>query len=289
MASNILPGVTFIFPIFNSDPHNSLTCLNSISQLNYPKTKIEVIVVDNGSTNTTPQLIHKHFPKAKLLTLSHNMGFSRAINIGLKVARNPLIYITNDDVIFEHSNLLQLANFLTTHPTVKIVGGKIISSHNPTVFLSAGHTLNPWTGLIYPSAHRDTIAYPNWVQGCALLAHASFLKQINYLDEAYYMYFEDVQLCFTARKLGFLVAYYPYALVWHAESYSLNKHPYRKLYHWYMSKLIFTLRNYDLIHQLSIFSFQTLIILPTRLVLLQFSHIKAFFSTLYSYALYKAF
>lgn len=284
-----MPGVTFIFPIYNSDPHNSLTCLNSISKLHYPKNKVEVIVVDNCSTNTTPKLILKHFPKTKLITLSHNMGFSRAINVGLKAAKNPLVYITNDDIIFERSNLLQLTNFLVTHPQIKIVGGKIISSKNPTVFLSAGHVINPWTGLIYPSAHRDTLAYPDWVQGCALLTYASFLKQVDYLDEAYYMYFEDVQLCFDARKLGFQVAYFPYALVWHAESYSLNKHPYRKLYHWYMSKLIFTLRNYNHIHQLSIFSFQIFIILPIRLLFFQFAHIKAFFSTLYSYAAYKIF
>lgn len=282
-----LPGISIIFPVFNSDPHNSLACLKSISKLNYSKRLLEIIIIDNGSTNLTPKLIAKSFPQVKLIKNNSNLGFSAAVNQGIVLSSKPLVFITNDDVIFEKDSLTNLVKFLISHPKVKIAGGKIMSSQNPTALISCGHRINPWTGLIYPSYKRDEVSYPDWIHGCALLTYKSHLAKLGNLDTSYYMYFEDVQLCFSTRKLGYLVAYYPYAMFWHSESYTLNKNLYLKLYHWYKSKLIFIFKNFNFYQRLSIIFFQTLIVIPFRLATFEFVHIQAYFASLFDNAIEK--
>ena len=120
----VCPTVTIIFPTHNGW-EDTKDCLASIRNLNYPKEKLEVIVVDNASTDGTPEKIHKNFPGVTLATQQTNLGFAKAINLGVKRTSSELILITNNDVVFEKSCLNELVKALTSDPKIGAVGGRV--------------------------------------------------------------------------------------------------------------------------------------------------------------------
>ena len=116
--------VSIIFPTHNNWPLTK-NCLKSIAKLKYPKDQIEVIVVDNASSDRTQTLIRKNFPKVKFLAQKSNLFFSKAVNIGAKSARGEYLFITNNDVTFESDFLSNLVNFADSDFKIGATGGKI--------------------------------------------------------------------------------------------------------------------------------------------------------------------
>lgn len=265
---NVIPRVSIMFPNFNggSEP---LDCLASIERLNYPKGKIEIIVIDNNSTDSSDIQIKRRFPKVKLIKNDENLGFAKAINQGIKASHGQYILISNDDVVFEKNSLKILINDLISDKSIGIIGGKIYSKENKNRVISNGYMFNEWTGNIHPLKDQDIMAEPHWIQGCALLIHKKLLKKAGFLDSGFNHFFEDLDLCMQVRKLGFKIIYTPDAIFWHGNSVSANKDLSQKYYYWYRNKIRFILKNLPIYNILSILFIQMLFITPYRSLVLR--------------------
>lgn len=181
--------------------------------------KSEIWVVDNNSADNSVDMIKKNFPKVNLIESKENLGFSKGQNLALKKIDKPLILILNPDTKLEPDSLSKMVHFMESNPEVGVASSKVrdakgnLSSNGGD--LPFGISLLSWlfnfdiAGL--PSFHRnddDFYAQGNvgWVSGAFMLVRKATLEKVKYFNEDYFMYFEDVELCYKAQKSGFRVA-----------------------------------------------------------------------------------
>lgn len=262
------PKVSIIFPNYNGG-REPLECLASIAKLNYPKNKTEVIVVDNNSTDGSDIAIKERFGKVKLIKNNQNLGFARAVNLGIRKSSGEYIFIGNDDLLFGENSLKILVNYSLKHPKIGILGGKIFFKAAPNKICSAGYIMNKWTGNVHPAPNPDKKKEPDWLQGCALLVPRKVLDKVGLLDPAYKLLFDDYDLCHRIRKAGLKVVYIPEAIFWHGESLTVDRNKPHKYYHWYKSKFRFLLKNMSTINVFSILLIQFFLITPFRAIVLR--------------------
>ncbi len=265
------PKISITFPVFNGG-HEPIECLSSIAKLNYPKNKIEVIVVDNNSTDGSLQRIKNYEFRIKktglilrIIENKENVGFAKAINQGIRKSSGTYIFIGNDDIVFGKDSLKTMIEYMESHPHVAITGGKLFLKSKPKKIISCGFMMNPWNGKISRASHPNKEKEPDWLQGCAMLIPTKVLKKIGLLDEEFSMaYFEDFDLCMRAKEAGYSIRYLPSSIFWHGETITGNKNKTLKYYYWYKNKIRFTLKNMPLINILTILFFQFFLIMPYR-------------------------
>lgn len=261
-------SVSIIFPNYNGG-NEPIECLTSIKKLNYPQEKIEIIVVDNGSTDESASNIKLKFPEVNLVKNKHNLGFAKAVNQAIVKSSSPYIFVTNDDIVFEKNSVKKLVEYSGKIKDTAILGGKIFYKDKPRSIASAGYQLNIWTGAIKISERPNIIKEPDWVQGCAMLIPRKIIKTIGQFDEGFTHLFEDVDFCFRAKKAGFKVIFLPSAKFWHGESTTANKNKPAKYTNWYRGKFRFLFKNMPLINILSVVTFQLFFITPYRAIVLR--------------------
>jgi len=261
--SGLYPRVSIIFPNYNGG-NEPIECLKSIQKLNYPKDKLEIIVIDNGSQDGSDLKIRQKFPGVKLIKNHSNLGFARAINQGIKIATGTLIFITNDDIVFEKNSLKNAVEYLINHKDVAIIGGKIYYKDMPQKICSCGYIMNKWTGHIRSAPNPNKLKEPDWVQGCAILISKKILAKIGHLDPRYFWSFEDFDLCLRVKKLGLKVIYLPSSVYWHGQGKTADKNKPLKHLYWYRGKIYFLIKHLPIINIASILLLQTLVIAPVR-------------------------
>jgi len=261
--------VSIIFPNFNGG-QEPLECLDSIAKLAYPKSKIEVLVIDNNSTDGSPQSIIKLFPWVKLIRLKENVGFIQAVNHGIHQAKGAYIFIGNDDLVFSPASLGVLINYIEKNKDVGALGGKVYYKNFPQEIASAGYMFDSWTGHIYCAQNSEKLKEVDWIQGCALLTTKLVIKKVGLFDEGFgFIYFEDTDFCFRVRQQGFKVTYLPTVEFWHGNTTTMNKNKPRKYYEWYKNKFRFMLKHLPLINICCIFFIQGFLVIPYRALILQ--------------------
>ncbi|MCK5353578.1 MAG: glycosyltransferase family 2 protein [Methyloprofundus sp.] len=209
---------------------DTLECLSSVNQLNYPN--YDVIVVDNGSTDDSIEAISKQYPDIILLHTGKNLGYAGGNNIGMRWAleqeANYLLLLNNDTIV--DPNLL--SEFVQTAKNYKqggLFGAKIFYYDEPDTLWNAGADWNPSTG-----DHRtrgaqskdgeafNTITESAYANGCALFASSEMLLNIGLLNEDFFLIYEETDLSYRAKKAGYKVYFAPEAKVWHKVSVSIG-------------------------------------------------------------------
>lgn len=274
------PKIAIIFPNYNGG-NEPIECLESIYKLNYPKSKLEVIVIDNNSIDGSNTKIKQRFPKTKLIQNDQNLGFGKAVNQGILASNADYIFIANNDLVFEKDSLKTMVEFIQKEAKVAVVGGKIFFKSRPQKICSSGYMLNRITGNIYIAPDPDILKSPDWIQGCAMLIPMKIFKKIGLLDDGFSFYFEDIDFCFRARKAGLKVIYLPDAIFFHGETVSANKDKPNKYYHWYRNKIRFILKDMPILNILSILSIQLLIVMPIRAIILRDNRLIPFLKASY--------
>lgn len=221
-------------------------CLKSIGNLK----SSEIIVVDNGSNDGSPEMIKKEFPRVILIKNKKNLGFGAANNQGMKKAKGDYFLILNSDTVVKNKAPLKMAQFLERHPQTGAVGCKLLNpdgtdqpSFGPFpnllvsfVMLFAEH----WLGghLVRRSSHE--IEETDWVMGAALMIKKEVFAKAGPMDESIFMYLDEVEWCYRIKKAGFKVMFYPEAKIVHlgrGSSKTGKKDPiiniYRGLRHFY--------------------------------------------------------
>lgn len=269
------PKVSIIFPTLNGW-QDTQECLESITKLDYPKEKIAIIVVDNGSTDKTVPLIKQYFPQVKLFPKKKNLGFAKAVNLGIKKSKCEYLLISNNDVIFAKDYLLNLVNFLEENPGVGIVGGRIYYKQPKKKIAFSGAKFNFYTGTLKLGPTPNEISETDWVSGCNLFIRRRVLKKIGNFDEKFFFYFEDLDLCLRTKKAGYKVIYYPRAIQWHDEGAAISQGKWqKKSEYYYYGKTRILFKYATKIQLISALLFQFLLGLPFHLLILKHNNYPA--------------
>lgn len=238
--------VAIIFSNYNGG-NEPIECLNSIAKLNYPKNKLEVIVIDNGSKDGSKEKIIKLFPKIKLINLKKDIGLPASLNLGIKTSKGKYIMITNDDIIFEKNSIQNMVNYLEKNINVGVLGGKVFYKDKPNKLSLSACDFNMYKGEIKGGlAKGDKI---KWLQSCAIMIPRTVFNKIGLFDEGYYpLYFDDFDFCLRATKAGLRIIYLKNAIFWHGGGKTTQKFPSKNVYYWwYKNKIRFYIKHASLL------------------------------------------
>ena len=210
-------------------------CLKSIFQA-LDGLRYEIIIIDNASTDGSAKLIKKRFPDVCLIKNKKNSGFARACNQGAKIARGKILFFLNPDSQVRNKIFSKVFNFLRENPRVAIVSPLILSSDYSVQPFSFGKE----TGFFQTIKNKfnkkslKTNNYPgeslevDWVSGAALTIRRDIFEKIGGFDEKFFMYFEDRDLCWRVRNLGYKIVILANAKIVHLGGRSLVSHKTRK-------------------------------------------------------------
>ena len=194
---------------------------------------IEIIVVDNASTDPSVSIVRSHFPEVRLIVNERNLGFAAANNQAIVQARGRVLFLLNPDAYLRPDALAGLARFLQAHPEAAAAGPNVLNADGswqasvfrfPTlwdlfceaVFLSV---LWPHSRLFARKElggfNRDALRQVDWIQGCALAIRREVWEAVGPFDEGYWMYVEELDWCRRAHALGYRLFFTPDAQVVH--------------------------------------------------------------------------
>jgi hypothetical protein len=222
----------------------------------------EVIVVDNASADGSADMVRREFPGAELTVNRANRGFAAANNQALRGARGRYCLLLNSDAVAHAGAFANLVRFMDDHPDAGAVGLRVLNPDATLQYscrrfptIAAGLFRKVPLGRLIPDnrwnreylmsdwAH-DTAREVDWVSGAAMCLRAAALAQVGLLDEAYYMYCEDVDWCYRARQAGWKIYYLPQAVVTHAIGRSSDQRALRMVAEFHRSMLHFWRKNY---------------------------------------------
>ena len=201
-----------------------------------PVTGHDVIVVDNGSTDGSPEAVRANWPDARLVPLERNTGFAHATNVGIRGCASELVLLLNSDTVVPAASIDRLVAALDADADVAIAGPRIVAPDG-TVELSFGRMISPWNELRQrvlnraaasrlPFASRwatrrtTTARYVDWVSGACLLVRRKDAEAVGLLDERFFLYTEDVDFCAAVRARGRRVLFTPAAEIVHVRGSS---------------------------------------------------------------------
>lgn len=207
-------------------------CLASIEkQVTYAGTPFssEVIVVDNGSHDGSPEAVTAEFPSVRLIRNATNRGFCGANNQGIASARAARIALLNNDAAADPHWLVELTAALDHSSTIGMAASKIVQYESPGLIDKAGHILyldgqNRGRGTGEPDRGQyDGPLSLGWPDGCAAMYRKAMLDQIGGFDEDLFAYADDAELGLRARIAGWECAYAPRAVVRHRRGATLGQ------------------------------------------------------------------
>jgi GT2 family glycosyltransferase len=209
-----------------------LNCLWSIKD-NKPSCEFETVVVDNASTDGSVEAIKKEFPEVLVIPNNNNRGFSAANNQAIKVAKGNYLLLLNPDTIIHKDSIDNLINVLDENPDAGACGPKIINAdgtiyhsvkriitfrgllYGKTVFKYLGIFRRHYKKLKPHNFNYDKQAEVKRLSGAVLLIRQVVMNQIKGMDEDFFLYYEDVDLCLRIRKAGWRIIYTPNASITH--------------------------------------------------------------------------
>lgn len=216
-------------------------CLTSLYADPKPQVTCDVWVVDNASGDGSAAMVAAEFPEVQLRANTENLGFSKANNQAIQDSDSRYVFLLNSDAAIHSGALDTLAAYADSHPNAAILGPKVLNPDGTLQFscrrfpsLGAGFFRNTYLGRLFPNNrfaadylmtsfdHASDLAV-DWVSGCAMLLRRTAIDQIGALDERFYMYCEDVDICQRAWDANMEVVYVPEAVVTHAIGRSSDK------------------------------------------------------------------
>jgi GT2 family glycosyltransferase len=247
------PLVSVIFPTLNSAKLLP-KFFTSLKRQDYPARSLEVIVVDNGSSDETCKYIKAKHPNVRLLSIDHNTGSALAENFGAAVAKGEFLFITNDDALFNSSCISDLVTLITSHPNIGMVSGKLLYQQPPNTLAWPGFRLNPYLGFHpHDLSNLDKIRESDWFSGPAMLIRKSVFASIGGFDPVYFFCGEDYDLSIRIRKAGYLIMYCPTATIHHGFTRNRLNHSQKDkhLYLHYRGKIRSVLKHASLLQTIS--------------------------------------
>ena len=224
-----MPRLAIVIVTYNSAADVGV-CLEAIPTAARTTTH-EVVVVDNASADGTAALVRARWPQTRVIDAGGNLGFARANNVGIRAATGELVLLLNPDTSPAPEAIDRLVAVLDAEPHVAIAGPRIVDREGAAE-LSWGAMMGPFAELRQKLRSRASIehgsrkvAFPDWVSGACLLIRRADLERAGLLDERFFLYTEDVDLCAAVRAQGRLVRFSPEAEVVHTRGTSRASAP----------------------------------------------------------------
>jgi GT2 family glycosyltransferase len=206
-------------------------CLLSLEKMDY--TNYEVVLVDNGSVDGSPDRLAQDFPQIRVFKNGKNLGFTGGNNVGLRdaLARGTdYLLLLNNDTIVAPNFLNELMRVTEREPAAGLANPKILYCEPADrIWYAGGAYKRGWSFAKHFGVRRidkgqyDQAREVTFVTGCALLVKAAIAEKIGILDDTLFLGFEDLDWCVRARDAGFKAYYVPSAVIWHKEGYDTKK------------------------------------------------------------------
>jgi GT2 family glycosyltransferase len=207
-----------------------LNCLRSISR-SIQGLEHEILIIDNNSTDQTKILTNEFSNPVRLIENTENLGFAKALNLGLRASSGEFFLSINPDVIIESDSLLPMVSFMRANSKAGICGCKLLNGDGslqystgsfPTLFSTIYRSVLPRRMRKYNLWGYGNVRECDWVTGAFMLIRNSLVDSVGYLDEGYFMYYEDVDYCLQAKKRGWYTYYYPGITACHLTPHSTS-------------------------------------------------------------------
>jgi len=211
--------------IINYNRITELTeCVQSILKCTYPR--VEILILDSGSTDDSVVRIRETFPAIRLICLDKNPGPAGARNVIFGIAREKrpdyLLMIDNDTVV-EPDFLEPMVNAMEQQKSVAAAGGTILEHEHPNKIWFGGGRLVPLRalavhekkGMIFDRMHSHSIREVSFITSCLIMFRGSLLSRIGWQDERFFPRLEDIEHAARMHKMGFKQIYVPSSVIYH--------------------------------------------------------------------------
>ena len=206
--------VYIILVNFNSKVH-TVECIESLEKITYKNYKI--IVVDNASSDDSQEVITKQFPEVIWIQNSENTGFADANNCGIQYALKhgtQYVLLLNNDTTVDKSFLEHLVDAYESDSSIGIATGKILYYQNHSIVWYAGGYINHWKGSSDTVGYGKgdlpefgTNKYCTFASGCCMLVSVDVIKRVGFMENLYFLYYEDLDFCVRFLELGYKIIY----------------------------------------------------------------------------------
>jgi GT2 family glycosyltransferase/lipopolysaccharide/colanic/teichoic acid biosynthesis glycosyltransferase len=202
----------------------------------------EIFVVDNASTDGSGDMVRQEFPEVQLIANRENLGFAAANNQALRQARGRLVVLLNPDTVVQEDTFVAIRDFMGTHPGTGMVGCKVLNPDGTLQLACRRSFPTPWiaftrlSGLsrLFPRSRwfgrynltylpEDETAEVEAISGSFMAVRREALAQVGMLDEAFFLYGEDLDWCFRMRQSGWKIYYFPGTQIVHFKGESAKQ------------------------------------------------------------------
>ncbi len=243
-----------------NNSHHTINCLKSLQNQNFKK--FELIIVDNNSGDLYKRRLQSFLKtnnlneffknKIKVIYSDKNMGFTGGNNLGIKNSRGNLILLLNCDTFHEPTFLESMVDLFKKYKFIHIAQPKICYYHNKNIIWQNGGKINKFSYSLFKPIDRmkkdeDSLKKPfkiDFAVGCALFIRMEILKKIGLLDNVYFMYGEDSDLCYRATLKGYMNIYCnPKTKIYHNIRVELSN-SFKKFY--FQNRMIFCFKYFSI-------------------------------------------
>ncbi len=228
-----------------------LTCalLESLRKVTYPA--IEVIVVDNASTDDPSARINSKYPEVKLIVSKENLGFAGGNNLGIKASKGEFLMFLNNDTEVDPGFVEPLVSFFQKHHKAGAASSKILYYNSgETIQYAGSSSLDPLTGrskrigwMEKDRGQYDQIRETDLIHGAAMMVPKKVIEEVGMMPEFFFLYYEEVDWCESIKKAGYKIYFVPGSRVYHKESMSIGKASTLKTYYLTRNRLLYMRRN----------------------------------------------
>jgi GT2 family glycosyltransferase len=240
-------------------------CLKSIFDSDSSHTlKIETIVIDNNSSDGSVEFLEPIFKNVQFIKLKDNIGFGKANNIGFELAKGKYFLLLNPDTVIGENTLQTMFEFMEQNKEVGIAGCKVLNPDGTFQLACRRGFPTPWASFcklfglqkIFPKSkifsqynqtYRsiDETYYIDSIMGAFMFIRKEVIEQIGGFDADYFMYGEDIDLCYRSAKAGWKTAYVHSTSIFHYKGESTKRSSIDEIKHFYEAMGIFARKHYS--------------------------------------------
>ncbi len=217
---------------------------------------VEIVVADNGSTDSSREVLREEFPSVRVIELDRNYGFAEGYNRALAETDSTYIVLLNSDVEVTAGWLLPLLDYMDNHPSVAAVQPKILSDTDRKRFEHAGAAGGYLDALGYPFCRGRIVGYTAedrgqydmpadvlWTSGACMCVRTDIYKRVGGLDAAFFAHMEEIDFCWRLNCRGYRLVCLPKSKVYHLGGGALNYESPRKTYLNFRNNLLMLYKN----------------------------------------------
>lgn len=220
--------VTVSIVNYNAGTH-LLDCLESLEKIS-DEVDMEVVVVDNASVDDSIDQAKKKFPNVSFILNKENFGFGKAHNQVLRLLSTEYVLVLNPDIVIEKGVLKKIFEYMDEHKDVGAITPKVVFENGKIDLTAHRGFPTPWASMLYflgddskyhlSKENLNEIHEVDAITGAFLLTRKSILDKVGVFDEDYFMYAEDIDLCYRIKQAGYKVVYFPEVEVLHYKGIS---------------------------------------------------------------------